>query len=246
MTTCNVKNDVNYWETNDLKPVIDNSLVLYLTPDYDGNYNDISGNLNNVINVNSQLEQVDSKGLFSYNVILTGNSYIKVLNSTSINSITTGITISVWLYKISHASYYGTLFGRRFGTGYDDLFILMYGSPSNGYPYYFGMRNVGGVSGRKSIDDLNKLINITVTYNGNNITMYLNGIIENVVQATGSIDNDITDIYIGCGDNGTGGLGEYTNAKLGNILLYSRGLTQSEVLKNIQSSPYYYLENNIL
>lgn len=245
MTICNIKNDINYWET--IKPIIDNSLILYITPDYDGNYNDISGKLNSVINYNSSLEQVDSKGLFGFNMVLNGiNSYLKVLSSNSLNSISTGFTISIWIYKLSHSSGYGSIIGRRSGTGYDDLFIMLYGSASSNYSYSFHFKGSQAIRGRSSSIDLNKWVNITVTYDGVNMKMYLNGILESTLPSSGIIPQDTTDLYIGCGDNGTGGLDEYTNAKIGTTLIYNRGINQSEVLTNVQSSPYYYLKNTIL
>lgn len=246
MTICGAKNDVRHWETQELKPVIDDSLVLYLTPDYDGNYNDISGKGNTVINFNSAPVPVDSKGLFGANMLLNGkDSYLKALNSNSLNSLSTGMTISIWVNKQSHAPIYGGIIGRRYGASFDDLFYLLYSKPANGYKYVFGIKGLPGVTGRASTNDLNKWVNVTGVFNGSTIQLYLNGVLEGSVAATGKILQDTTDIYIGCGDNGTGGLGEFSNIKVGTVLIYNRGLSQSEVLTNYRNSPYNYLPKSI-
>lgn len=246
MSTCKIK-AINYWDDMDLKPLIDASLILYLTPDNTGAYNDKSGNMHTIVNNAGIMEPVDAKGLFGLNIRLPGNpAYLKALSSDTLNTITTGLTFSIWINKQANSTGSTTLLGRRSGPDTGDSFILVYGEPIENYVYAFGIRGSWAGSIRSSADDLNKWVEVTCTYDGQMMKIYFDGILESSASAPGiEIPWETTDLYIGCGDNGTFGLEEFTKCIVGSVLVYNRGLSAAEILSNHQKSPYYYLNQAI-
>lgn len=251
MTKCNIKNDINYWENTELKPVIAESLIIWYNSDYDysNTWKNLKDGITNGILQNAQKVDVYKNDMFGRGASLNGLSgYVSIPYSTLLNTIKTGMTISVWIKKLSHANGYGAIVGRRSGTSYGDLFLLFYSGQTTGNRYIFGVKTNTGdydITGQPSTNDLNKWVNITATYDGINVSLYKNNILQGSIPANGIIPDESTDIFIGAGDNGTGGISEYSNIIIGNVMIYSWQFSSYERDWNYKHSPFYYIQNSI-
>ena len=251
MTICNIKNDVNYWENLELRPIVDNSLLLWLTSDSDNgniwldrsNYQNtpiIYGGYNRV--------PIDNKEMFGNALQLDGSTgYIFISNNTLFNTIKTGMTASIWVKQLTwNINNYNTILNRRIGTGSNDLIALMGDykkvdnhcfntSTSNGFMWACGISS-----------QLNKWCNITITYDGSFMKIHINNQLLISKPHTGTLQDETTPLIIGAGDNGTYGISEYTNALIGSVLLYNRTLSDTEKTYNYTHSPLYYIEKSIM
>jgi len=72
--------------------------------------------------------------------------------------------------------------------------------------------------------ELNKWYNVCVTHNGSEAKLYLNGKLESSDSDT-TLDHSDHDLYIGCMD----GQYRFANAIIGEVRLYSRVLSDSEI-----------------
>jgi len=84
------------------------------------------------------------------------NDYMSVPSSSSLNSPKGGLTVALWVNKRANYSSYSCLAGRRFGPGWDDLWVLYYNN-SGSDEYSFGVLTSSPVflTGPSSTGDLN-------------------------------------------------------------------------------------------
>jgi hypothetical protein len=98
----------------------------------------------------------------------------------------------------------------------------------------------------------NKWHNLIHTYDGSAQRLYLDGVLLNSSNITGSIQYDAnnTRVLIGADDNGSGynnGAGYFHSGKINQIKIYNRALTSDEITRNYNSSKKrYFPEENIV
>lgn len=251
MTLCNTKNDINHWEVQELKPIIDNSLLLWLTSDLEtGNvwFNHSNYQNNAVIYGGYNRVPIDSKLLFGNAIQLDGyTGYISVSNDILFNSIKNGMTVSIWLKQLTwNLNNYNTILNRRLGTGSNDLIALM-GDYKKTDNYCFNITTNNGFMWACGLSNqLNKWVNITLTYDRSLMKIYMNNQLLISKPFTGTLQDEASPIIIGAGDNGLFGIGEFINAIFGNVLIYNRTLSDTEKTYNYTHSPLYYIKKSIL
>src|SRR4029079_9946624 len=98
------------------------------------------------------------------------NDYLNVPSSSSLNSPTGGLTVALWVNKRSDAPSYAGLAGRRFGSGWDDLWVLYY-NDSGSDEYSFGVTTSSPVyvTGPSSVGDRNTWVHLAGVYDGSRI-----------------------------------------------------------------------------
>lgn len=193
---------------------------------------DLSGNGKTSYFTNGALYQNYQKGV----VLVDGNNdYI----STPIFNLTSPVTVSAWVKNVVNNSVFFGASGP--GISYANGEALF---------YYIGktIHIQGANSGDKTYQfpqlNLNDWVHLTMTRDvGNNMRVYLNGV--------GSISNPQT--YVNTIQiNQIGRLSTYTNqyavrGSIGEVRIYNRALSASEVLQNYNSSRKKYIpEENIV
>jgi hypothetical protein len=192
---------------------------------------DMSGNDYNGAFINgTTLNHRDGGTVFNFDGT---NDYINVAHDTSQNLTSQG-TISSWINPaILTQGWYAGIVAKNTG------------GAVNQQSYTLSWRQVsGGILGQICNGDgtynevyasfptvANVWYNIVFTWNGSQLVMYNNGVVAGTTTQT--INNQIlsTDITIGGYTyKGAGGGDEYFNGKIGDVRIYNRGLTATEVL----------------
>ncbi|MBT7903508.1 BspA family leucine-rich repeat surface protein [Candidatus Woesearchaeota archaeon] len=129
----------------------------------------------------------DGRGAYDF----TQNTDVVSIMSSANNDLTGkyGITFSVWIYPTS-SSAWSRIFYRKWSTVDED--------PWSAYSMYFD--DAGKIGFALTLDDnnaygtttssaipLNQWLNIVGRYNGTNISIYVNGVLNNTAQGNGSL-----------------------------------------------------------
>ncbi len=152
-------------------------------------------------------------------------------STSSLNSLKTQMTTSLWVYKRANAPSYGALAGRRYGPDWDDLWLLLYDNAASDN-YSFVLKTSQGtavLNGPASTGDHNAWVHIAAVYDGASMILYRNG--QEVARRahSGTIPDETSPLVVGGGDNGSLGLGEFINAVLDDVRVYDRALSASDV-----------------
>lgn len=205
-----------------------NGLVGYWP--FNGNANDESGNGNNGT-INGATLTTDRFGNNSSAFDFDGQSnYIEVVSSNSLN-VTNSYTLSVWI-NVSQWSFLSPI---------DEHSIISKIDNGNWYGGYevWTTNNNGTIAHSGNIGNSNVLItssnyienvwyNVLLTYDGNSLKMFVNGILVNSQSKSGQIQTSSIPLRFGR----RGGAGFYNNwfkGKIDDIGIWNRALTQQEI-----------------
>ncbi len=234
-------------------PSAADGLVLYLdaanSASYSGTGNtwyDLSGNSNKATFVDSPSFQSAPQSFFNFD---GSNDYMTIVRSSSM-SPTSGLTQEVW-FNFSTIPNAAIFIGLQYGSSYNNTYALwkdsslLYGGVNTSGSFAaigIGISNISG----------NKWHNLVHTYDGSAQRLYLDGVLLNSSNITGSIQYDAnnTRVLIGADDNGGGyntGAGYFHSGKINQIKIYNRALSASEIFQNYNASKKrYYPEENIV
>jgi hypothetical protein len=160
--------------------------------------------------------------------------WVGVVDSTSIDAITSAVTVTAWVYfdGVIDSSMYGTAISRQVGTGVEQHYHL---SLFNGHPHLF-VRTVNGTANLSSQDPnpvaQRTWTHLAGTYDGATVRLYVDGAeLANVAQPlTGNLPTDTTPIIIGGNGNDASGVPtELFPGSLDEIMLYRRALSAAEI-----------------
>ena len=197
---------------------------------FNGNANDESGNGNNGT-VNGAILIADrfavANKAFGFNNL---NDLISVTNCTpTFNN--NAQTLSVW-FKFNSQYTSSSLAILKNGTPYVNGFDLFIDQNNGAYGlnnYLVGLLlgNGASVTFISNQSELGQWANITTTYDGQSIKIYLNGILKGVSLFAGSINSPNNNLVIGQWDNLTPP--NTFNRNIDDIGIWNRALTQQEI-----------------
>lgn len=161
------------------------------------------------------------------------DDYISMTNSTSLRIANP--TVSMWLKPnttnkdqfIFDGAYYLS------GEGY-----LLYANSTNNFQFWVrnSANNTQGVGVRTAtsttVFNTSTWYNVTGTFDGSNVAIYVNGALENSAGMTYSIKYDSNSVNFWIGDYATAPGTLNFNGNVSNILIYNRVLSPSEILQN--------------
>lgn len=194
----------------------------------DSNYLDYSGKENNGINNKGIIKT----GIRENGVLLNDSAYIKVNNLDSLNP-TKELSIALWVNPLS-------------ATDWERLVSKFYwnSASDNGGSYHTDidstnkkvrmMINVPSgwktLSSRKNIT-MNAWTHLAFTYNGTVMRIYINGILDNEIVATGNLVQSNLPLGIGVNfmQDGSAGLNRF-KGMIDEVMIWNRSLKDSEVL----------------
>ena len=234
-------------------PSASDGLVLYLdaanSASYSGSGNtwyDLSGNSNKATFVDSPSFQSVPQSFFNFD---GSNDYMTIVRSSSM-SPTSGLTQEVW-FNFSTIPNAAIFIGLQYGSSSNNTYALWMESST----IYGGVNTSGSFTavgiGISNISG-NKWHNLIHTYDGSAQRLYLDGVLLNSSNITGTIQYDAnnTRVLVGADDNGSGynnGAGYFHSGKINQIKIYNRGLTSDEITRNYNASKKrYFPEENIV
>ena len=234
-----------------LNPV--DGLVLYLDASNNASYSgsgntwyDLSGNSNKATFVDSPSFQSLPQSYFNFDGV---NDYMTIVRSSSM-SPTSALTQEVW-FNFPIVPSAAIFIGLQYGTSSNNTYALWRESSS----LYGGVNTSGSFSyigiGTSYMSG-NKWHHFVHTYDGSTQKLYLDGVLLNSANISGSIQYDAnnTRVLIGADDNGSGyntGASYPHSGKLNQVRIYNRALSASEILQNYNAQKKKYLpEENIV
>jgi hypothetical protein len=160
------------------------------------------------------------------------NDYIDVGGSIS-NTFTTDVTFDVWINLNSGVTQY--ILHKR----------PLSGNPDINFPFINGSNDfvflvTSGTTLRTTSPITNNTwYNVTITIQGTNHEMYLNGVSEDSTTTGGSFNPDVTkNLYIG---RATPPDPFFSNSNISSVKIYNRALTQSEITQNYNTQKYRFI-----
>jgi len=155
------------------------------------------------------------------------DDYVNILNSTNLNPVK-NMTISSWVNITS------------FNNTYIGILDKYNGGTSTGFAVY--IPNVSGIQRFRFLNNATSYsevtatssistglwYNVTCTYDGTNINIYVNGSFESSASCSGNNNGNSDAVKLG----GDGASTNYTNMKLASVQIYNRDLTSTEILQN--------------
>jgi hypothetical protein len=167
------------------------------------------------------------------------NDYIGVSNNSALQP--TYLTVEIWFrlnvvlasqptaypllldkYSLSSLTGYRLLFER----GADELQFTVFDSVQDNKAAITG-------AGSKLSQNWNC---VQGTFDGNTTKIYLNGVLQQTFTRTFSISYNNEDLYLGTYYAVSDGFQHYINAYLGNVRIYNRALSQSEISQNFNAA----------
>jgi hypothetical protein len=238
--------------TTTASPIVTAGLVLNLdagnASSYPGtgtSWFDISGNSNNATltsygaGVPSYSSIAGGAILFTRNAFNVGNSAI-FPGGSSFANLTTAVSLSLWFNTGTNTTMVLAGKGYQFGTvpyEIQSYQINIDGGTINGRITANGSTSNTDLSGPSL--SLNTWINVTLTYDGSNIIIYINGTLTNSTPKTGLMTNIYSLPFIIGGQttniSGTT-LSEFYGGYIGQVLLYNTALTAGQVLQNFNGT----------
>jgi fibronectin type 3 domain-containing protein len=179
---------------------------------------DSSGNANTGTLVNSPTWSVPGRiGASALSVVDTNLQYVTVANAASLD-MTAGITIAAWINPTDWAS------NRR---------ILQKGNSDNQYRFLaengvlkFHLNGVNTLT--CALPPTNVWSHIAATYNGSTMVIYINGLAQATLAASGAISTTSDPLTIAT-KNGSTSTGDYFKGLLDEVRVYNHGLSQPEI-----------------
>jgi hypothetical protein len=196
---------------------------------FDGNTDDMSGNNNNGTIMGGVTATTDRFGNPDKAMQFNGvDGYIEVQNSSSLKSPTSAITMAGWIYIESFPSNQVSVAGfinktNNSNYGQYGLNYHHWATPST--IHFYGSGGTLGYAAPVNLQ-LGEWYFMASTYDGNEVSIYLNGQKIGTQTVTGSIVPDNNPLTLGLDSPGDT---EYLQGKLDDVRIYNGALSQSEI-----------------
>jgi hypothetical protein len=153
-----------------------------------------------------------------------GSGSALVNNSASLNTITTGVTVSAWAYRPSATTGKGVVLSREVGTTFAEHYWLGISGDNVGFS-----GSSGNVISNTAVP-IGVWTHLAVTHDGTTVRIYVNGAQVYSNLSNGVFKADTSKLTI-CGNQNdtSGAITERWNGLVDDLQLYSRALMATEV-----------------
>jgi hypothetical protein len=212
--------------------IIEDGLVLFLDPSNEKSYsgsgtswsnlvsNQLSGTLSNTVTFDEE-----SKGCFSFNGT---NEFFNMTSNVESVALKTNYSCSIWIKLNSSTSGIDKRFFWHGNYG-----VLVYKTATNGIILY--IRTVSGTVQQSFIPNpsilFDKWINICGTYDGETMSLYINGYLVGSRPQSGGIINDNPQMFF-LGGTSTS---FFTECKISSVSVYFSALSAAQVNNNFNA-----------
>jgi len=196
---------------------------------FSGNANDLSNNANNGT-VNGATLTTDRFGNANSAYNFNGSSnFIQIPNTTLLNPSL--LTISIW---IQANGYYNGLNGSNYiiSKGFDGTqghYGIAYETSTKQFFFEIGNVAAGGYVISKSIITQGNWFHVCGTYDGSSLKIYINGMLDSNITATGNYSLGTNTEPLFLGENYSSTYPYWVNGKIDEIGIWNRALTQAEI-----------------
>ena len=156
------------------------------------------------------------------------NNWVTVSNSPSL-ALSTGMTLEAWVYPTTWMSGTSTVVVKQQpNTGsYDEAYLLAANSSSNQPMSAVWTGSELAVGGNAQIPP-NQWTHLASTYDGQYQSLYVNGVLVNVMPQTGPVTNSTGVLQIG----GNSLFGGYFKGYIDEVRIYNHALTNAQILSD--------------
>ena len=163
------------------------------------------------------------------------NDTVYIANATSLNAVSTGVTVAAWVYRSSTQTGGVSVLSREFGNTYYEHYYLgfedgkyrWFVNTTSGYSDYL----IGGPSPQ------GQWIHMVGTYDGADVKLYVNGVLQFSTPHSGTFSTDFTGLTIGASHNDDSHAPiEAFNGKVDEVNIFAQALTAQEVLQVYQAT----------
>jgi lysophospholipase L1-like esterase/chitodextrinase len=158
-----------------------------------------------------------------------------IAKASSLNTVTTAVTVATWVYRSSTQPGIVSVLSRQVGNTYYEHFYLgfedgkcrWFVNTSSGYSDF----TIGGASA------LGQWIHLAGTYDGADVKLYVNGVLQFSTPHSGTFASDVTGLTVGASHNdGAHAPTEGFNGRADEVNVYAQALTAQEILQVYQST----------
>jgi hypothetical protein len=154
-------------------------------------------------------------------------------NSTSILAITNQLTFGGFVKFNTFDTYRRFIFKDNGTVG---VFESFYNPSSNKFDIEIVTSGVRTSVKSTTTPSINTIYYLIGTYDGSNMRIYINGILENTTSKAGNIDiGPGGGLFLGNTNGGAGPSNFYLNGNIYNVQIYNRALTQAEITQNFNA-----------
>jgi hypothetical protein len=168
---------------------------------------------------------------------LDGNADYAFANDDISLSPTDDVTVAAWVKINSNGS---TSSIARKGASFTPAYSLNRES-SNQFRFYVHLGSWQNSNNSTTVTNIGEWYHIAGVYDGSEIIIYVNGVLEGSRSRSGSISTTTDNFYIG-GDVDAGGGGAYFDGSVDELSIWNKALTQSQiqtVMNDSLSAAYY-------
>jgi len=232
-TLANIPQNSNIqgWWKLDASDTYDSSTGNWTIEDHAGSNDGTSSEMSQANLVQSDLQTVAPYSKYAIKFEAAGgNERIEGIGNTLGNGFSE-LSISAWVkYSSSPGNQYWPIIAKSSGNGTSfQIQNMRSGASSNGGELYFNVQTQNGSFNAFSgvLPSTNVWYNITGTYDGNEVKIYINNVLKGVSAATGAINTNNSQVWIG--DSGYGGYSVMFKGIMSNVSVWNTGLTSSQV-----------------
>jgi hypothetical protein len=161
-----------------------------------------------------------------------GTGYVDVPQSTSIDSITTQVTLAAWIYLEGTITDYATAISRQIGTGYDQHYHLSVNAQQQAILFITTPPAGQVVVGSPMTVPQQAWVHLAGTYDGRQARLYVNGAEVANAAATGPFAAETNPVVLSGNGNGTSRtVSELVPGRLDEVMLYRRALGADEIAR---------------
>jgi hypothetical protein len=191
---------------------------------------DVSINTNNGTLTNGPTFNIDNGGSIVFDGV---DDYINCGNDSVITSITNQLTIGGFVRFTNLGNY------RRFifkDNGTQGVMELFYNVNVNKLDFEI-VTSTRTFLRSTTTPVVNQIYNLVGTYDGSNMKIYVNGILENTTSKTGNINQGTPSgsLFLGNTNGFSNPFSFYLAGNIYNAQIYNRALTQSEITQNFNA-----------
>ena len=156
-------------------------------------------------------------------------------NSTSLNSVSTSVTIAAWVYRVANQPGGVSVVSRELNTTYYEHYY--FGFEDGKYRWFVNTSSGYSDTTIGSAAPLGQWVHLAGTYDGASVKLYVNGALQFTTSHTGTFSSDTTGITIGASHNdATHQAIEGFNGAIDEVTLYNRALSAQEVQQLYQGT----------
>ena len=160
-----------------------------------------------------------------------GKGYLNVPRSSSIDSITTQVTVAAWMYLDGTIMDYATAISRQIGTGYDQHYHLSVNAQHQAILFITTPASGQVVIGSPMMGIPQQTwVHLAGTYDGSTMRLYVNGVEAANKPCSGPFATETNPVVLS-GNSNVATVSESVPGRLDDVMLYRRALAPDEIAR---------------